>query len=316
VEKQDIFIIDTTHPRERLDVYLRRKLPDLSRGAIQRLLAEGNIRVDGCIVKPTHHPRAGETIVLQRPAVRPDAAQAEDIPLDILYEDEDLLVLNKPAGMVVHPAAGHREHTLVNALLHHCEGQLSGIGGVARPGIVHRLDKDTSGCLVAAKNDAAHIHLCAQFAGRDVGKIYQAIACGRMPRLSGRIDSPIARDPANRKRMAAGALGGREAISSYRVLERWEDATSVEVEIHTGRTHQIRVHLRSLGFPVAGDQIYGRRATTRLAQATGYSAPRPLLHARRLTLRHPRDDRRMTFEAPLPYDFTAALAFFRDRAQP
>jgi 23S rRNA pseudouridine1911/1915/1917 synthase len=295
-------------------VYLRRKLPDLSRGAIQRLLAEGNIRVDGKTVKPTHHPRAGETIVLQRPQARPAAAQAENLPLDILYEDPDLLVLNKPAGMVVHPAAGHREHTLVNALLHHCGGQLSGIGGVARPGIVHRLDKETSGCLVAAKNDAAHLHLSAQFAGRDVGKIYQAVACGRLPRLSGRIDAPIARDPAHRQRMAVRERNGREARSSYRVLERWAEATSLEVEIHTGRTHQIRVHLRHLGFPVAGDQVYGRGATTRLAQATGYIAPRPLLHARRLTLTHPRDGRRMTFEAPLPEDFTAALAFFRHQA--
>jgi 23S rRNA pseudouridine1911/1915/1917 synthase len=316
VEKQAIFTIDTSLPRERLDVYLRRKLPDLSRGAIQRLLADGNILVDGKIVKPTHHPRAGETIVLQQPQARPAAAQAENLPLDILFEDEDLLVLNKPAGMVVHPAAGHREHTLVNALLHHCGGQLSGIGGVARPGIVHRLDKETSGCLVAAKNDAAHLHLSGQFAGREVKKIYQAIACGRMPRLSGRIDAPIARDPVNRKRMAVHDRKGREARSSYRVLERWAEATSVEVDIHTGRTHQIRVHLRHLGFPVAGDQVYGRRATSRLAQSTGYTAPRPLLHARRLAFTHPRDGRRMNLEAPLPEDFNAALAFFRHQAQP
>ena len=315
MEERDIFIVDATLPRERLDVFLRRKLPDLSRGAIQRLLAEGNIRVDGNIVKPTHHPRAGETIVLQRPQALPDSAQAEDLPLDILYEDEDLLVLNKPAGMVVHPAAGHREHTLVNALLHHCGGQLSGIGGVARPGIVHRLDKDTSGCLVAAKNDAAHLHLCAQFAGREVGKIYQAVACGRMPRLSGHIDASIARDPANRQRMAVSGRKGRVARTRFRVRERWAEATWVEVDLHTGRTHQIRVHLKHLGYPVAGDQVYGLRATARLAESTGYSAARPLLHAWRLTLTHPRDGRRMTFEAPLPVDFTEALAFFRHLTQ-
>jgi 23S rRNA pseudouridine1911/1915/1917 synthase len=299
-----------------MDVFLCRKLPGLSRGAIQRLLAEGNIRVDGQIVKPTHHPRAGETIVLRQPQARPDSAQAENLPLDILYEDQDLLVLNKAAGMVVHPAAGHREHTLVNALLYHCGGQLSGIGGVARPGIVHRLDKETSGCLVAAKNDVTHLHLCAQFAGRDVEKIYQAVACGRMPRLSGHIDAPIARDPAHRQRMAVSGRKGREARSSYHVRERWAEATLVEVELHTGRTHQIRVHLRHLGFPVAGDQVYGRRATARLAESTGYSAPRPLLHARRLTLTHPREGRRMSFEAPLPEDFTAALAFLRRQAHP
>jgi len=310
-----ILIIDQTLPQQRLDVFLRRKLPDLSRGAIQRLLAGGNIRVDGKIVKPTHHPRAGQTVVIQRPEAVPATAQAEDMPLDILCEDADLVVLNKPAGLVVHPAAGHREHTLVNALLHHCGGQLSGIGGVARPGIVHRLDKETSGCIVAAKNDAAHLHLCAQFAGRYVEKFYLALACGRMPRLSGQIDAPLARDPAHRQRMAVTDGKGREARTSYQVLERWADATLVEVELHTGRTHQIRVHLRHLGFPVAGDRVYGARATTRLKEATGYSAPRPLLHARRLTLTHPRHGERMTFEAPLPADFAAALDFFRKNAQ-
>ena len=309
------FVIDSTLPRERLDVYLCRKLPDLSRGAIQRLLAGGHIRVDGKIVKPTHHPRAGESVVLQQPEARRAPAQAEDIPLDILYEDADLVVLNKPAGLVVHPAAGHREHTLVNALLHHCGGQLSGIGGVARPGIVHRLDKDTSGCLVAAKNDAAHLHLSAQFAGREIEKVYLALACGRMPRLSGRIDAPIARDPAHRQRMAVSGPAGREARTSYRVVERWPEATLAEVELHTGRTHQIRVHLRHLGYPVAGDRVYGRRGTARLEASTGYSAPRPLLHAWRLTLTHPRELKRMTFEAPLPKDFAAALDFLRHHAQ-
>jgi 23S rRNA pseudouridine1911/1915/1917 synthase len=306
-----ILIVDETLPRERLDVFLRRKLPGLSRGAIQRLLAGGDIRVGGKIVKPTHHPRAGETIVIQRPTARPAAAQAEKMPLDILYEDKCLLVLNKPAGLVVHPAAGHRDHTLVNALLHHCGGQLSGIGGVARPGIVHRLDKETSGCLVVAKNDAAHLHLSAQFAAREVEKIYQAVACGRMPRLSGRIEAPIARDPVHRQRMAVTTRKGRDARTSYRVRERWADATWVEIELHTGRTHQIRVHLRHLGFPVAGDQLYGRRATARLKEATGYSAPRPLLHAGQLTLTHPVDGRRMRFQAPLPEDFMKALDFFR-----
>jgi 23S rRNA pseudouridine1911/1915/1917 synthase len=296
-------------------VFLRRKWPELSRGAIQRLLAEGHIRVDGKMVKATHHPRAGERVALERPEASPSVAQAEDLPLDILFEDEDFLVLNKAAGWVVHPAAGHRAHTLVNALLHHCRGQLSGVGGVARPGIVHRLDKDTSGCLVAAKNDAAHLHLSAQFAGRSVEKIYQAVACGRMPRLSGQIEAAIARDPAHRQRMAVSARKGRESRTSYRVLERWEEATLVELELHTGRTHQIRVHLRHLGFPVAGDLVYGRRATVRLEERTGYKVARALLHARRLTLTHPRDGRRMTFEAALPGDFATALDFFRGLEQ-
>ena len=163
---------------------------------------EGRIQVNGRAVKPAHHPRAGETISVRWPEARPDRAQPEDIPLDILHEDDDLLVLNKPPGLVVHPAAGHPEHTLVNALLHHCAGRLSGIGGVARPGIVHRLDKDTSGCLIVAKNDAAHLKLSEQFAGRQVLKIYQAIVCGRMPRAAGEIIASIARHPAQRKRMA------------------------------------------------------------------------------------------------------------------
>ncbi|MGA2174116.1 MAG: RluA family pseudouridine synthase [Verrucomicrobiota bacterium] len=306
-------IIDKSLPQERLDVFLRRRLPAVSRAALQRLLAQGAIRVDGRIVKPTHHPRAGETLTLQWPEARPALAQAEDIPLDILYEDDDMVVLNKPAGLVVHPAAGHHEHTLVNALLHHCAGRLSGVGGVARPGLVHRLDKDTTGCLVAAKNDFVHHHLSAQFAGRQVEKVYHAIACGRMTPETGLIDAAIARHPTQRKRMAVAVAAGREARSSYRVLERWREASWVEVGLHTGRTHQVRVHLRHLGFPVVGDLVYGRRANALLKESTGYAAPRQLLHARRLALVHPRTGQRLVFEAPLPPDFAVALDFFRLR---
>ena len=295
--------VDQSLPEERLDVFLRRRL--------QRLLAGGAIRVDGRIVKPTHHPRAGETVSVRWPENRPAEAQSEDIPLDILYEDDALLVLNKAAGMVVHPAAGHREHTLVNALLHHCGGRLSGVGGVARPGLVHRLDKDTTGCLVAAKNDFVHQHLSAQFAGREVEKVYQAIVCGRMTRETGLIEAAIGRHPTQRKRMTVAAASGREASSSYRVLERWRDATWVEVRLHTGRTHQVRVHLWHLGFPVAGDLVYGRRANARLKEASGYCAPRQLLHARRLGLVHPGTGKRLVFEAPLPADFAAAVEAFR-----
>jgi 23S rRNA pseudouridine1911/1915/1917 synthase len=278
---------------------------------LQRLLAGGNIRIDGRKVKPSHHPRAGENVTIEWPEAVPAAAQAEDIPLDIIYEDDDLVVLNKPAGLVVHPAAGHQEHTLVNALLHHCAGRLSGVGGVARPGLVHRLDKDTTGCLIVAKNDFAHHHLSAQFAGREVEKAYQAIACGRVTEETGLIHAAIVRHPTRRKRMTVTATGGREARSSYRVLERWPYATWVEVMLHTGRTHQVRVHLWHLGFPVAGDLVYGRRANARLKELAGYAAPRQLLHARRLGLVHPRTEKRMVFEAPLPDDFTRALEFFR-----
>jgi 23S rRNA pseudouridine1911/1915/1917 synthase len=298
---------------ERLDSFLRTKFPDVSRGTIQRLLAERRIQVNGRAAKPAHHPRAGETITVQWPEARPDAAQPEDIPLDMLYEDDDLLVINKPAGLVVHPAAGHAEHTLVNALLHHCAGKLSGIGGVARPGIVHRLDKETSGCLVVARNDFAHLKLSEQFAGREVEKIYQAIVCGRMPRASGEINAAIARHPVQRKRMAVAQKGGREARTGYRVLSQAKDAALVELQLHTGRTHQIRVHLEQLGCPVLGDLVYGRRRNSCLTEASGYTAPRQLLHAARLGFVHPRTLRRMNFAAPLPEDFAVAMSYFNIR---
>lgn len=305
------FTIAENLPRQRLDVFLREKLPALSRGTIQRLLAEGAIRVDGNIVKPTHHPRAGEIVVIEQSSPKPVEAKAEDIPLDIIYEDNDMIVINKPAGLVVHPAAGNHEHTLVNALLHHCRGQLSGIGGEARPGIVHRLDKGTSGCIVAAKNDAAHVFLSAQFSGRSAKKIYQAIVCGQMTPMRGEINAALARDPVHRKRMAVTTeKKGRASRTSFQVLKRWAEASLVELEIHTGRTHQIRAHLKHIGFPVAGDDVYGARATARLENNTGYHAPRPLLHACRLKLTVPSSRQQKEFHADFPEDMRTALAFF------
>ncbi len=302
--------IEQSLPSERLDAFLRSKLPDVSRGTVQRLMAEGHILVNGKSVKATHHPKAGEVVTISWPEAKVAEAQAEDIPLEVIYEDKDLLAINKPAGLVVHPAAGHEEHTLVNALLHHCAGKLSGIGGVARPGIVHRLDKETSGCLVVAKNDFTHQKLAEQFAGREVEKIYHALACGMVPRASGEIHAAIARHPSHRKRMAV-VEGGREAHSSYRVLERLGQATLVEVFIHTGRTHQIRVHLQHLGFPVVGDRVYGLRQNARLKELTRYAAPRQMLHAWKLSLRHPRSGKELVFEAPWPSDFATALAALR-----
>ena len=301
--------VEQSLPLQRLDAFLRTQFPGVSRGAIQRLLAGGHIRVNGRHAKPSHHPRAGEVLTVSWPAASSPQAQPEDIPLDILYEDDDLLALNKPPGLVVHPAAGHAAHTLVNALLHHCAGHLSGIGGVARPGIVHRLDKETSGCLVVAKNDAAHLRLSAQFAARRVQKTYEAIICGQWPGPGGEIDLPISRHRLDRKRMAAGA--GRPARTTFRVLERLRGATRVEVDLHTGRTHQIRVHFQHLGFPVVGDLVYGRRHNARLRQAAGGGAPRQMLHARTLALTHPRTGRRLVFEAPLPADFNAVLQRLR-----
>src|SRR5687767_2451244 len=215
--RNDTVIVDLSLPNERLDAFLRTQFPAVSRGAIQRLIDEGHITVNGRRVKPTHAPRAGERIEVYWPEARSAEAQPEHIPLAVLYEDKDLLVINKAPGMVVHPAAGNEEHTLVNALLHHCKGELSGIGGVARPGIVHRLDKDTSGCLVVAKNDATHIALSQQFAARSLDKTYLAIVCGNLPHAAGEIRAAIARHPTHRKRMATTNDAGREAWTSYRV---------------------------------------------------------------------------------------------------
>jgi 23S rRNA pseudouridine1911/1915/1917 synthase len=309
----EIITIERSLPSERLDAWLRGRFPTVSRGALQRLMEEGHIRVNGRKVKPTHTPRAGEQVEVNWPEPRPADAKPEAIPLAILHEDEVLLVLNKPPGLVVHPASGHEERTLVNALLHHCRGQLSGVGGVARPGIVHRLDKDTSGCLVVAKNDETHLALSAQFASRKVEKIYHAVVCGEIARDQGEIRAAIARHSSHRKCMAVDEEFGREAHTSYRVLERLRGATLAEASLHTGRTHQIRVHFKFLGYPLVGDATYGQRQNQRLAELTGYAAPRQMLHAFRLGFIHPRTARRLRFEAPRPADFLEALEALKIR---
>jgi 23S rRNA pseudouridine1911/1915/1917 synthase len=312
--RTEIFIVERSLPSERLDFFLRKKFPALSRATFKRLIEEDHVRVNGQATKPTHSPRAGETIEIRWPEPRPAKAQPEEIPLDILFEDQSLLVLNKPAGLVVHPAAGHEEHTLVNALLHYCGDELSGVGGVARPGIVHRLDKDTSGCLVIAKNDETHIALSAQFAGRKVKKIYNAIVCGELTRDSGEIRAAIARHPSHRKRMAVcDDDSGRAAHTSWRVLERLNSAALVEAQLHTGRTHQVRVHFQFLGHPLVGDETYGARQNKKLTELTGYQALRVMLHARELSFVHPRTGESLSFEAPLPEDFREALKFLSAR---
>ncbi|MGO9200252.1 MAG: RluA family pseudouridine synthase [Limisphaerales bacterium] len=310
--RTEIFAVEKSLPAERLDTYLRSRFPAVSRGTFQRLIQEGQVVVDGRTVKPTHSPRAGERVEVHWPEARVAEARAEEMALSVLYEDEALVVLDKPSGLVVHPAAGHQEHTLVNALLHHCAGQLSGIGGVARPGIVHRLDKETSGCLVVAKSDPIHLGLASQFASRKVEKLYHAIVCGEMMRDQGEIRAAIARHPSHRKRMAVDDEMGREARTTYRVLERLRGATLVEAALHTGRTHQVRVHFQFLGFPLAGDATYGNRQNQRLTELTGYLAPRQMLHAFQLSFVHPRTGRRMSFQAPHPADFLDALAALRD----
>ncbi len=306
--RTEAIVVEQTQPGQRLDVFLHSRYPSTSRGTLQRMIEEGNITVNGQPVKPSHTPHRGEELQITWPPPRPAEALPEDIPLDILYEDEDVLVLNKPPGMVVHPSAGNQEHTIVNAILHHCQGQLSGIGGVARPGIVHRLDKDTSGCLLIAKNDAAHIHLAEQFQNRLIEKTYHAVVCGILRRESGEIHAAIARHPTHRKRMAVREEGGREAWTSFKVVKYLNHATLVAATLHSGRTHQIRVHFQHLGYPLAGDDIYGAKASRRLAEATGYAAPRQLLHASVLGFIHPVQGKKMVFEAPWPMDFNEAIA--------
>jgi 23S rRNA pseudouridine1911/1915/1917 synthase len=309
--RTDSIVFYKSHPNERLDHVLRLFFPAVSRTTLQRLIEEGHIRVNGEATKVTHSPREGERVDVKWPEPKAAEAQPENIPLQILYEDTDLLVVNKPPGLVVHPAVGHDEHTLVNALLHHCAGNLSGIGGVARPGIVHRLDQDTSGCIVVAKNDAAHVALAGQFESRTVEKVYRALLCGELPKQTGEIRASIARHPTHRKRMAATDGTGRAAWTSYIVESRLKGATLVQAMLHTGRTHQIRVHFQYLGYPLVGDRVYGVNQNKRLIAETNYSAPRQMLHAQKLTFTHPRTNERVSFEAPLPDDFQQALSILK-----
>lgn len=306
------FEVTESRPGVRLDRYLADRFPGTSRGRFQQLITEGAVQVNGSVPKGTDQPRVGDRIEVHWPEAVPSDVLPEDIPLSILHEDEDLLVVDKPAELVVHPAAGHDRGTLVHALLHHCRGRLSGIGGVERPGIVHRLDLGTSGCLVVAKTDAAHTHLSAQFARRTVEKIYQALALGRVHPARGDIRAPIERHPVQRKKMTVATPGeGREAWTEYRCLEALPEASWVECRLHTGRTHQIRVHLAHLGFPLLGDTVYGERANARFQQEHRWKAPRQMLHAHRLAFLHPRTGAAVAFEAPLPRDLVECLERLR-----
>lgn len=314
--ESDVFTVDASRPGERLDRYLAEVYSRCSRGEIQRLLGEGCIKVNGRPPKPSQSPRCGDVIEVRWPSPKSTEVEAQDMPLDVLFEDQDLLVINKVPDIAVHPSAGHEDGTLVNALLHHCEGELSGIGGVQRPGIVHRLDLDTSGCLVIAKNDHSHRELQDQFALRRVEKIYQCIACGLPEPAEGDIRTFLARHASHRKKMAVveeTRRGARPAWTSYRVLERLRAASFVECRLHTGRTHQIRVHFQHLGHPILGDEVYGARPSLRVTEETEFKAPRQLLHARRLAFRHPRTGQWREFDAPLPEDFKEALSRLRQQ---
>lgn len=301
----------------RLDRYLAMVLPAISRSQIQRLVKEGLVQVDGHAAKANLTLKAGQTVALDIPEPITPAVAPEALPLPIVYQDQFLLVVDKPAGMVVHPAAGHSGGTLVNALLHHVE-DLSGIGGEKRPGIVHRLDRGTSGLMIVAKNDAAHEELARQFHDREVEKEYIVLVWG-VVQAGRRIDEPIGRDSVNRKKMVARARRSREAVTRIVKTESLGRGvlTLARVAIHTGRTHQIRVHLSAIGHPVVGDALYGgvhRRVPGDL-RAVG-RLERPFLHATRLVFTHPDDGRRMEFESPIPEDLRIVLDQLRTQFAP
>jgi 23S rRNA pseudouridine1911/1915/1917 synthase len=291
---------------ERLDRYLSSVVPGQSRSQIQRLIEEGHVSVAGRAAKANLQVKAGDRITVDLPEPSPATPLAEDIPLAIVYEDSDFVVVDKPAGMVVHPAAGHDSGTLVNALLHRIT-DLSGIGGELRPGIVHRLDKGTSGLMVVAKNDRAHESLSRQFAEREVEKEYGALVWG-VVQAGRRIDLPIGRDPNDRQKMSARSRRARHAVTRITRAHHYRGVTLCQVAIHTGRTHQIRVHLSAIGHPIVGDATYGgKRARVPADLRPLLSLDRPFLHAHRLVFTHPTDGRRMEFESPLPPDLQGVL---------
>lgn len=300
---------------ERLDSFLADRL-ELSRSRLEQLIASGDVTVDGAVPKKRYRPKAGDRIQVRVPPPAPAHAAPEDIPLDIVYEDADLLVLNKPAGLVVHPAPGHRSGTLVNALLHHVD-DLSGIGGVLRPGIVHRLDRDTSGLMIVAKNDRAHERLSNALKRRKIHRRYLTACWGHLAEDAVTVEAPIGRHTSERKKMGV-VEGGRRAVTHFRRLERWRAADLVSAELETGRTHQIRVHLQHIGHPVVGDQVYGAgRERGFSGPERGWAAtlakgvPRQFLHATELRFEHPTTGEQVIFDAPLPADLEAIAEWAR-----
>ena len=292
------FIVSENDAKLRLDHFLAKRLPQYSRSRLQQLIRSGFVRLNGASTRPRQIVRAGDKIDVREPPVEQIETRPQRIPLDILFEDDDLIVINKPAGLTVHPGAGQREHTLVNALLSHCT-TLSGIGGKERPGIVHRLDKETSGCLIVAKNDLAHRELSRQFADRTVEKIYLALVAAKLRKPAGVIEEKIGRHPVHRQRMSVTTKRGRTAKTEYRVVRSNEEASLIECRLHSGRTHQVRVHLHHLGHPVLGDKVYGARLVKHF--------PRQMLHAWKLGFRHPRTGEWKQFQASLPDDFKEAI---------
>lgn len=290
--------------KDRIDKFLSRELSDLSRSYIQKLLKEQNILVNGKAVKANYKLSAGDSVEVEIPDPEPLDILPEDIPLDILYEDDDILVVNKPKGMVVHPAPGHYTHTLVNAVMFHCGKDLSGINGVLRPGIVHRIDMDTTGSLLICKNDVAHQILAEQLKDHSITRRYHAVVTGNLKSDTGTVNAAIGRHPTDRKKMSTKSNSPRPSVTHYKVLERFGDYTYIECELETGRTHQIRVHMASIGHPILGDKIYGpAKCPFKLEGQT--------LHAKILGITHPSTGKYMEFDAPLPEYFIKLLSTLR-----
>ena len=305
--EQREFMVEAEAAGQRIDRFLSGEDTGLSRSALQVLVAEGHVLCNGKQIAKSLKLKAGDTILLEIPDAKPIEAVPQDIPLDIVYEDEHLLVVNKPKGMVVHPAPGNPDGTLVNALLWHCKGSLSGIGGEIRPGIVHRIDKDTSGLLVVAKNDAAHQALSAQMSVHSIHRVYHAVVYGNLKEDEGFVEKWLGRDPRDRKKMAVlaeNAAGAKYAYTGWQVLERCGNFTYIACKLKTGRTHQIRVHMASTGHPLAGDAVYGPKNCIK-------SLNGQCLHAKELGFVHPRTGEWMQFDSPLPPYFTELLTRLR-----
>ncbi len=291
---------------ERVDVFLARNLPELTRSGVQKLLEQELVTVNGSPVKKNAKTQSGTVYTVTLPQLQEIPLMAQDIPLDVIYEDEDLLVINKPKGLVVHPAPGHEDGTLVNALLHHCGDSLSGINGEKRPGIVHRIDMDTTGLLIVAKNDFAHRHLSEQLKDHSLSRGYECIVRGGFRESEGTVNAPIGRHPTDRKRMAVTQKNSREAVTHWKVLEAFGTYTHIQCRLETGRTHQIRVHMAHIGHPIAGDPIYGIKKPE-------LGLHSQCLHARTLRFIHPRREEPMELECPLPEEFLSALKKLRNK---
>ncbi len=284
----------------RIDKFLSEELPDLSRAYIQKLIKEELVTVNGTAVKANYKLVSGDLLVVEQPVLKEPDILAEEIPLEILYEDSDLLIVNKPKGMVVHPSAGHYSGTLVNALMYHCKDDLSGINGILRPGIVHRIDMDTTGSLLVCKNDFTHQHIAEQLKEHSIKRIYHAIVHGVIKEEEGTIDEPIGRHPIDRKKMSINHKNGKDAITHYKVIQRFKNYTYIQCQLETGRTHQIRVHMANIGHPLLGDTVYGpSKCPFKLQGQT--------LHAKTIGIIHPRTKEYIEVDAPLPEYFSALL---------